>query len=231
MLIEAAAKGDVPTMRSVVEASVVGVINPNVCDYDQRTAIHLASSNGKLEVVRYLIEEMHADHSPKDRWGGTPLDDAFRHSHLPLVDYLTTKGAVRGGLPIDTSATACCTAAASGNVEVLRAIQRAGGKVNASDYDQRTPMHLAASENQIAVVRFLVDECGVDPSPEDRWGGTPLDDASRSGHEGMSSYLESVGGRPGAPQSTAQLAAQQAPPHGIRQRKSVGKYLSQRWRK
>lgn len=32
----------------------------------------------------------------------------------------------------------------------------------------RRPMHLAASENQIAVVRFLVDECGVDPSPEDR---------------------------------------------------------------
>jgi len=229
-LIEAAAKGDVRTMRSVAEGTVVGGLHPNVCDYDQRTAIHLASSNGKLEAVQFLIEEMHSAHSPKDRWGGTPLDDAIRHSHLPLIEYLTSKGAVRGGRAIDTSATACCTAAASGDVEVLRAIQKAGGKVNAGDYDRRTPMHLAASENRIDVVRFLVDECGVDPSPEDRWGGTPLDDASRSGHEAMRNYLESVGGRSGAPQP----AARQGLPHSMEeQRRSAGKYFSfsQRWRK
>ena len=41
-------------------------------------------------------------------------------------------------------------------------------------------LHLAASEGLIEVVRYLVEEAGVNPSPVDRWGGTPLDDAIRS---------------------------------------------------
>ena len=44
-------------------------------------------------------------------------------------------------------------------------------------------MHLAASEGHLEVVKLLVDEHGADPSPCDRWQGTPLDDAIRQGHE------------------------------------------------
>ena len=42
-------------------------------------SMHLAASEGHLEVVRLLVEEHNADTSPVDRWGGTPLDDAIRH--------------------------------------------------------------------------------------------------------------------------------------------------------
>eukprot|EP00966_Prymnesium_polylepis_P207020 4795638-Prymnesium_polylepis.3 len=62
-------------------------------DYDKRTAIHLAASEGRLEVVKFLIEEAGANHSPADRWGGTPLDDATRHAHTQVIDYLKSKGA------------------------------------------------------------------------------------------------------------------------------------------
>ena len=48
---------------------------------DKRTAMHLAASEGMLEVVRALVEDLGANHSPVDRWGGTPLDDALRGGH------------------------------------------------------------------------------------------------------------------------------------------------------
>ena len=55
-------------------------------DYDKRTAIHLAASEGLLDVVICLVEELNADASPVDRWGGTPLDDALRTSALVLEE-------------------------------------------------------------------------------------------------------------------------------------------------
>jgi glutaminase len=49
-------------------------------------------------------------------------------------------------------------------------------RVSAGDYDRRTALHLAASEGLLEVVTYLVAEANTDPSPVDRWGGTPLDE-------------------------------------------------------
>ena len=40
--------------------------------------------------------QLQADHSPQDRWGGTPLDDALRQGHQEVTSYLTGKSAKRG---------------------------------------------------------------------------------------------------------------------------------------
>ena len=57
-----------------------------------------------------------------------------------------------------------------------------------ADYDGRTPLHLAAAEGQLEVVRYLLG-AGAAPQPEDRWGGTPLSDAEGNGHTEIAALL------------------------------------------
>lgn len=60
-------------------------------DYDKRTALHLAASEGKLEAVKYLRHHGHPL-NVRDRWNATPLDEARREKRAEVVAYLEAWG-------------------------------------------------------------------------------------------------------------------------------------------
>jgi glutaminase len=72
---------------------------------------------------------------------------------------------------------ACCNAASCGDLESVHRLYIQGCNLDASDYDKRTPLHLAAFGNHLEVVKFLIGH-GAKMNPHDRWGCTPLDDAA-----------------------------------------------------
>ena len=62
--------------------------------------------------------------------------------------------------------------------------------VNARDYDNRTPMHLAALDEHEEILQFLLDQAGTDLSPVDRWGKTPLSQAIEQGQTRAVALIE-----------------------------------------
>ena len=69
------------------------------------TALYIASSNGHLEVVKYLAAEAGADVNIPDSHGTTPCDAAFTNGHVELARYLREAcGASSGSDPAAVSA-------------------------------------------------------------------------------------------------------------------------------
>ena len=148
-----------------------------------------------------------------DRWGGTPLDDAVRHGHYAVFSFLMGHGARSGqtssaaavadrGLPesgaSDHASMRLCDAASRGDRDkLLYLVNGLGLDVDLGDYDKRTAIHLAASEGRLDVVKGLILELKANPSPVDRWGGTPLDDALRQGHAETATFLRGHGAKRG----------------------------------
>lgn len=167
------ALGDLSKLEKLVEERPTLV---NFRDYDRRTALHIAASEGHVEICRFLIKKG-ARINRGDRWGGFPLDDAHRHRRSEVVNLLREHGAKFGS----TSQTVnLITAASEGDVEEVRTLLEFGSMdLNQGDYDRRTALHLAANEGHLEVVKLLC-EAGANINVKDRWGDRPLDDARKA---------------------------------------------------
>ncbi|VAI72669.1 unnamed protein product [Triticum turgidum subsp. durum] len=86
------------------------------------------------------------------------------------------------------------TAAFHGELNQLTDLIRAGVDPKNTDYDGRSPLHLAASKGYEEVAQFLIHE-GVDINCTDNFGNTPLLEAVKRGHDRVASLLFSKGAK------------------------------------
>jgi hypothetical protein len=172
-LLFAASRGHLQTIERIVAD---GETDLDGCDYDKRSALHLASAEGHLAVVQYLVEN-HAQVNTRDRFNNTPVDDAIRHGHQPITEYLIAHGA---DAPSNAYELELITASSAGDVATVRRLLQNKVSANARDYDGRSALHLAAASHHQEIVRMLLSH-GAEPMRRDRWDGTPLQDAIRSG--------------------------------------------------
>lgn len=70
-----------------------------------------------------------------------------------------------------------CESAAKGDLETLVRLKNLMANLNNGDYDNRTPMHLAAATGHMEIIKFLLEKCNCDPTIKDRWGSSPLAEA------------------------------------------------------
>lgn len=190
-LLQQAALGNKTEMENILTKRPNYV---NFRDYDRRTALHVAASEGHLEICEFLIMKG-AKINRSDRWGGSALDDAHRHRHQEVVQFLRDHGATTGSA---NQTTNLITAAADGDLDEVRLLFAIGNiDLNEGDYDRRTALHLAAGEGHTEMVELLC-KAGADPNAPDRWGGRPLDDAKSGKHAACIKVLEHYGAEKGS---------------------------------
>ena len=64
----------------------------SVADYDGRTALHVAASEGHVDIVRHLLLNGALVHKV-DRYGYKPLDDAVKFNRHDVIKLLVETGA------------------------------------------------------------------------------------------------------------------------------------------
>ncbi|KAF4108809.1 hypothetical protein G5714_009882 [Onychostoma macrolepis] len=93
-------------------------------------------------------------------------------------------------------------AAYTGDVSALRRFALSSMDMEQRDYDSRTALHVAAAEGHTEVVRFLLEACKVNPVPKDRWGNTPIDEATHFGHQEVLALLQEYNNKYNPPVNT-----------------------------
>ncbi|PON77466.1 Serine/threonine protein kinase [Parasponia andersonii] len=86
-LLSYASRGD----RVGLNLMLIKGISPNVQDYDNRTALHLAASEGHAPIVELLLLYK-ASVNLIDRWQRTPLTDARLYGHRDICRILEVNG-------------------------------------------------------------------------------------------------------------------------------------------
>mmetsp|Transcript_72366 Transcript_72366/g.143482 ORF Transcript_72366/g.143482 Transcript_72366/m.143482 type:complete len:579 (-) Transcript_72366:210-1946(-) len=197
-----AASGDLERIQHLINKRA----KINQGDYDQRTALHLATANGHLDIVQKLLEAR-ADVQTPDRWGHTALDEAARGGYQDIQAALRIAGATNGSTPRTRSppptarkgrqsfdgkfgaGLKLCCAAAAGKTFALEELLHSNINVNAADYDGRSALHVATAHGQTDTVKWLVGmKASVDL--QDHFGLTPLAEALRHKRDELIEVLQ-----------------------------------------
>lgn len=189
-LLEHCAKGNL----AAVKQKLADGARADFADYDRRTGLHLAATEGHADVAALLVAHG-ANVDAEDRWGSTAVDDAVTNGHAAVTAVL------RPGEPVETETISRAEIksmqlmqyAANGFYDMVRESLMAGAAATFADYDARTPLHLACAEGHGDVAELLLVN-GADAMAVDRFGSTAMDEAVKRGHEELVALVRRFGG-------------------------------------
>uniref|UniRef100_A0A2N9HEC5 Potassium channel n=1 Tax=Fagus sylvatica TaxID=28930 RepID=A0A2N9HEC5_FAGSY len=161
-------------------------LDPNELDSNGRTVLHIAAGEGSENCVNQLLE-YGANPNIRDLDGNVPLWVAMLGDHEPVIKLLLDNGANLHSGDIGQFA---CTAAEQNNLKLLKEIIRCGGDVMHCKTNGATALHIAVSEGNTEIVKFLLDQ-GADIDKPDFDGWTPRALAEQQGHEDIQTIFQS----------------------------------------
>ena len=150
-LIWAVTSGDIEELRRMLRK---GAHAFDASNYDGKTVIHMAAACGDYRAVELLLTKG-ADRNKRDRWGNTALQEAINNNQGPVTQLLLEW---KSDLNKNDAAGRLCDAASAGDLDALKLILEHGVDPNSGDYDDRTPLHLAAAEGHMKAVQYLISK-------------------------------------------------------------------------
>jgi len=186
-LFKAVVEGDLQELETLLTKQVYFGMQ----DYNKRTPLHIASSHGHLQCVKFLLRQPGVDIHARDRWRTSPLSEAVQHGHDQVVQCLLRHGA---GWCEDGVGDLLCSAVVKNDVEELQRLVLLGVDVNAPNSDGSTALHVAAAVGSRGVVQYLADH-RADINAVDSLGNAPLNYSDMHEHRAVSQLLEGQGAR------------------------------------
>ncbi|KAI6657434.1 glutaminase kidney isoform, mitochondrial isoform 1 precursor [Oopsacas minuta] len=155
ILCAAAKDGDMDMLRSNLGdlESTYSYNLVNTADYDRRTALHIAVSEGHYEVVECLLK-LGASVHQTDRWDQNPLRCAIEYKQLTIIELLKQAGAHLNENE-STIGIQTCKAVGESNIDILKAWRLAGATLEEADYSGCTPMQLARKLHDTKIIEYL----------------------------------------------------------------------------
>jgi ankyrin repeat protein len=143
------AQNDVGRVRSLLASGN----SPNDVEENGRTGLHIAATNGNIQIVAILIKAG-AKVDQRDNIGETPLDNAAEHNHAEILKLLLDVGAAidsqdRNGM------TPLMLAARAGQIEIVRTLLARGANPNKSDFTGRDAAGWALEGHKPMVVQLI----------------------------------------------------------------------------
>lgn len=149
----------------------------NALDEKGRTALHLASSIGRISLVEYLVEHGANVHI-KDSFNKTALVYAIEKNRVKIIILLSKKvNETKNEIVMNS----IFSAAKEGNITAI-IIFVENNDVNSVDADGKTALHIASDAGNIDIVELLLD-IGIDKNILDHDGRTALNYAKLSGNK------------------------------------------------
>jgi ankyrin repeat protein len=218
VFLNACAAGDIPKLVEMIKNN----FEINSKDDIGISGIHIASMNGNMEVLKWLVDH-DASCSIRDIDGMTPLHYACENNHVDIALFLVRNGADtsvrnKAGLTslhyvcmngtvalgvlirdymINVATTSGLTllhcAADMGHVDMTKYLLDHGAQIHPRDDDGLTPLHLACIGGHIEVIDLLVSR-GAYYNTRDDQGMSPLHHSCNEGNLDVTTWLINKGG-------------------------------------
>ncbi|GAQ87724.1 K+-channel ERG and related proteins [Klebsormidium nitens] len=183
-LCNTAARGNAERLRELLVAPGAS----NGADYDGRAPLHFAAAAGHAGCVDVLAKAG-ADVNAQDHLGRTPLLEAVLGGHVECVAALRAAGA---GLNLKEPGRTLCHVVATGATVSLAALLECGADPNATNYDGRTALHVAAVKGAEEAAQLLL-HAGAGPHVAPKGVPSPREEAEAAGQTNLVRLFDQAG--------------------------------------
>ena len=161
---------------------------------ERQTRLHLASSSGELQFVKYFLEELKTDiNLPGGRNNYTPLHFACLNGQLEVVRYIVGNHNCNLNIQARNKVTPLHLACGAGHLHVVQYLTTVRHcDVSVRDSWDDTPAHDAAGNGKLEILKYLLEDLHTNPHTLGQKKSNLVQRALDSGHHDILSYMVST---------------------------------------